>query len=294
MCARFIALLGVLLALSGCSGGHRDETPLPRGTSLHTIAFGGLDRTYHLYRPAGLPAAAPLVIMLHGGFGSGKQAENSYGWDANGRCRDISWWRTRTVRTGPGTPAAAAAGPGRTGRRRRGVPHRDGRRDQGAGTARRPPDLRHRDQQRRHHGVHPRLPHHPPRRDRSGLGHPARRLRHPGALVGDPHPRHGRPEHPLRRRDRHGRRAHRRPGGAGPQRHLAGHRPVRRADRHDRPPRRPRAPPAPAAGWSSWSPSPGPATSGPAVSRSARGPTRRRPALDATSTPWVFFAAHPA
>src|SRR5271163_3355105 len=81
MCARFIALLGVLLALSGCSGGHRGETPLPGGTSLHTIAFGGLDRTYRVHKPPGLTAAAPLVVMLHGATGTGQQAENSYGWD---------------------------------------------------------------------------------------------------------------------------------------------------------------------------------------------------------------------
>ncbi len=41
----------------------------------------GRDRTYHLYRPASLPAQAPLVVMLHGGFGTGSQAEKSYGWD---------------------------------------------------------------------------------------------------------------------------------------------------------------------------------------------------------------------
>src|SRR5277367_1445971 len=81
MCARFIALLGVLLALSGCSGGHRDETPFPGGTSVHTMAFGGLDRTYRVHKPSGLAAAAPLVVMLHGATGTGEQAENSYGWD---------------------------------------------------------------------------------------------------------------------------------------------------------------------------------------------------------------------
>ena len=41
MLVRFVVLLGVLLALTGCSGGHRGET-LPSGTSVHTIAFGGL------------------------------------------------------------------------------------------------------------------------------------------------------------------------------------------------------------------------------------------------------------
>ncbi len=45
------------------------------------MAFGGLNRSYRIYQPAGLAAAAPLVVMLHGVSGSGEQAENSYGWD---------------------------------------------------------------------------------------------------------------------------------------------------------------------------------------------------------------------
>ena len=81
MLVRLTVLLGLLLALSGCSGGHRAEAPLPDGTSVHTMAFGGLDRTYRIHKPTALPAAAPLVVMLHGAFGDGQQAENSYGWD---------------------------------------------------------------------------------------------------------------------------------------------------------------------------------------------------------------------
>src|ERR1700749_3954690 len=45
------------------------------------MAFGGLDRPYRSHKPAALTAAAPLVVMLHGAFGDGQQAENSYGWD---------------------------------------------------------------------------------------------------------------------------------------------------------------------------------------------------------------------
>ena len=53
----------------------------PDGTSLHTMTFGGLNRSYRVYQPAALAAAAPLVVMLHGVSGNGEQAENSYGWD---------------------------------------------------------------------------------------------------------------------------------------------------------------------------------------------------------------------
>jgi polyhydroxybutyrate depolymerase len=48
-----------------------------------TFEFDGLERTYRVFRPAALASAAPvpLVVMLHGGFGTGLQAEKSYHWD---------------------------------------------------------------------------------------------------------------------------------------------------------------------------------------------------------------------
>jgi polyhydroxybutyrate depolymerase len=80
---------GVLLAmtLAGCGGpaGHADPPrgpALPVGSSTHSIEVGGVSRTYIVYRPASLPAAAPLVVMMHGGLGSARQAENTYGWNA--------------------------------------------------------------------------------------------------------------------------------------------------------------------------------------------------------------------
>jgi polyhydroxybutyrate depolymerase len=81
MVVRLIALVGLLFAMFGCSAPARTETGFPDGTSLHTMEFGGLNRSYRIYQPAGLAAAAPLVVMLHGVSGSGEQAENSYGWD---------------------------------------------------------------------------------------------------------------------------------------------------------------------------------------------------------------------
>ncbi|ORB16607.1 polyhydroxybutyrate depolymerase [Mycobacterium noviomagense] len=71
----------MLLAVAACSVAGSPETAYPDGTSAHNLRFDGLDRAYRVYKPAGLPAAAPLVVMLHGGFGTGEQAENSYGWD---------------------------------------------------------------------------------------------------------------------------------------------------------------------------------------------------------------------
>jgi polyhydroxybutyrate depolymerase len=53
------------------------------GRSRHALRAGGLDRTYGVYRPAKLPAGpVPLVVVLHGAAGTGAQAEQSYGWDA--------------------------------------------------------------------------------------------------------------------------------------------------------------------------------------------------------------------
>jgi polyhydroxybutyrate depolymerase len=49
-----------------------------------TLEYGGSERTFRSYRPAALARdrPVPLVVVLHGGFGDGAQAEKSYNWDA--------------------------------------------------------------------------------------------------------------------------------------------------------------------------------------------------------------------
>ena len=80
MVARVVALLGVALVIVGCVARETAKSSaFAEGASVHTISVGGHDRTYRLYKPAGLPTSAPLVVMLHGGFGSAAQAERSYG-----------------------------------------------------------------------------------------------------------------------------------------------------------------------------------------------------------------------
>lgn len=79
-----LASLCLLLvaALAGCrSTASPVPASAPVGESAQSLQAGGLTRTFHLYRPRKLPARAPLVVMLHGGFGSGTQAEQYYGWD---------------------------------------------------------------------------------------------------------------------------------------------------------------------------------------------------------------------
>ena len=78
MLGRLATLLGVVLIVAGCS---TLPTGFVAGTSVHHLDVGGHDRTYRLHLPGGLPASAPLVIMMHGVSGSGAQVEKDYGWD---------------------------------------------------------------------------------------------------------------------------------------------------------------------------------------------------------------------
>jgi polyhydroxybutyrate depolymerase len=52
-----------------------------KGTSVHHLTVGGHERSYRLHLPDGLPASAPLVVMMHGVTGSGAQVEKDYHWD---------------------------------------------------------------------------------------------------------------------------------------------------------------------------------------------------------------------
>lgn len=83
-----VLVLVTLLLLAGCTARRERGTgpapaPVPPvGQSAGTLDVDGLQRTYRVYRPANLAEPAPLVLVLHGAAGSGRQAEDSYGWDA--------------------------------------------------------------------------------------------------------------------------------------------------------------------------------------------------------------------
>jgi polyhydroxybutyrate depolymerase len=85
MRSRAILAVLVVLGVAGCRGTDSDRPDTSGstagGSTTHTIVVDGHERSYRLYRPAGLTSPAALVVMLHGGFGSGEQAEASYGWD---------------------------------------------------------------------------------------------------------------------------------------------------------------------------------------------------------------------
>ena len=57
-------------------------------TPGHTLRSGGIDRTYRLHLPEGLPDGAPLVIVLHGYGGQGDP-------DVYKRQATHCVWRTR-------------------------------------------------------------------------------------------------------------------------------------------------------------------------------------------------------
>lgn len=68
----FVAIALVLAAFGAAPAAQSDEH----------VTMGGLDRTYHVYVPARRAPSPPLVVVLHGGFGTGAGAEAQYRWDA--------------------------------------------------------------------------------------------------------------------------------------------------------------------------------------------------------------------
>jgi polyhydroxybutyrate depolymerase len=76
-----VALTAILLVLGGCTDDPPEvDQPFP-GHHQAKLRVGDRERTYSFYRPVSAPASAPLVVVLHGAAGSGRQAEDSYGWD---------------------------------------------------------------------------------------------------------------------------------------------------------------------------------------------------------------------
>ena len=76
-----VIVVGILLALPRFASESTAAPALAAGTSTHSIDFDGRNRDFRVHRPATVTSSAPLVVVLHGGFGSARQAELSYGWN---------------------------------------------------------------------------------------------------------------------------------------------------------------------------------------------------------------------
>jgi polyhydroxybutyrate depolymerase len=78
-------LFFVLIALLALASGFLSPLRVvaAQTASAEKFDFGGLTRTYRVFRPATLKAneSVPLVVVLHGGFGTGLGAERSFHWD---------------------------------------------------------------------------------------------------------------------------------------------------------------------------------------------------------------------
>jgi len=81
LCLTVLVTLGIVACGGGQPAAGAPSGGIPVGRSDQSVQSGGITRTYHLYRPEGLTGPAPLVVMLHGGYGDGAQAERSYNWD---------------------------------------------------------------------------------------------------------------------------------------------------------------------------------------------------------------------
>lgn len=73
----------LLALLAGCAGeGEPSEPrPVPVGNSIRAIPVDGVFRGAIVHRPEGVAGPVPLVLVLHGGFGSALAVQQVYGWD---------------------------------------------------------------------------------------------------------------------------------------------------------------------------------------------------------------------
>lgn len=118
-----VLLIAVLLLGSLTACRDRGTPPAPptssapsgASTTVHSLTVDGRQRTYRLYVPAGLGSAVPLVLMLHGGFGTGEQAEQWYGWDAQADAGHFAVAYPDGLNRAWNTGGGCCGSPGRTG-----------------------------------------------------------------------------------------------------------------------------------------------------------------------------------
>lgn len=76
--AAVVLLATSAFALTGCGALPEDRAT---GSESRTLTVQGVERDYRLYVPAELDTDRGLVVMMHGGLGSARQAERAYGWN---------------------------------------------------------------------------------------------------------------------------------------------------------------------------------------------------------------------
>lgn len=82
-------ILGAALLFTGCGGSSSSNNPepaplvLPEGTSSQSLISGGRTRTFRVRIPPGHNPLSPVgvVYVLHGRFGTGANAETTYGFN---------------------------------------------------------------------------------------------------------------------------------------------------------------------------------------------------------------------
>ena len=75
-CIRSVAIAGVLALSLDASAADRD---------LQTLMHDGLERHYLVRAPQTMPGPTPLVLVLHGGGGDARNAEQMTGFTAKAR-----------------------------------------------------------------------------------------------------------------------------------------------------------------------------------------------------------------
>ncbi len=88
-CLRLATVCCLLICVGcGTDGGSNPpasaESPVPAGDQLRTVTAGGRTRTFIVHVPPGVlrNTAVSVVYVLHGRYGTGVQAQTSYGFDA--------------------------------------------------------------------------------------------------------------------------------------------------------------------------------------------------------------------
>jgi polyhydroxybutyrate depolymerase len=80
MPVHLLAVLLTILVVGGCSAAPRGDAP-----GAHTLTVDGRSRTYRVDVPDGATGRLPVVLVLHGGGGNGRQVERQTGMSSSAR-----------------------------------------------------------------------------------------------------------------------------------------------------------------------------------------------------------------